>query len=52
MTLMRLAPFRELDRRTEQALAAATRSLRTMPMKALRRGDRFLVALDLLPSRG
>jgi HSP20 family protein len=42
MTLMRFDPFREL----EQALAG-TRSMRTMPMEALRRGDRFLVALDL-----
>ena len=46
MTLMRFDPFRELDRWTEQALAG-TRSMRTMPMEALRRGDRFLVALDL-----
>jgi HSP20 family protein len=46
MTLMRFDPFRELDRWTEQALAG-TRSMRTMPMEALRRDDRFLVALDL-----
>ena len=46
MTLMRFDPFRELDRWTEQALAG-TRNVRTMPMEALRRGDRFLVALDL-----
>lgn len=46
MTLMRFDPFRELDRWTEQALAG-TRSMRTMPMEALRRGDRFFVALDL-----
>jgi HSP20 family protein len=46
MTLMRFDPFRELDRWTEQALAG-TRSMRTMRMEALRRGDRFLVALDL-----
>ncbi len=46
MTLMRFDPFRELDRWTEQALGGA-RSMRTMPMEALRRGDRFLVALDL-----
>jgi len=46
MTLMRFDPFRELDRWTEHALTGA-RSMRTMPMEALRRGDRFLVALDL-----
>lgn len=46
MTLMRFDPFRELDRWTEQAMAG-TRGIRTMPMEALRRGDRFLVALDL-----
>ncbi|RPF28546.1 Hsp20/alpha crystallin family protein [Georgenia muralis] len=46
MTLMRFDPFRELDRWTEQALAGS-RNLRTMPMEALRRGHRFLVALDL-----
>ena len=46
MALMRFDPFRELDRWTEQALAG-TRNLRPMPMEALRRGDHFLVALDL-----
>ena len=46
MTLMRFDPFRDLDRWTEQAMAG-TRSMRTMPMEALRRGDLFLVALDL-----
>ena len=46
MTLMRFDPFRELDRWTEQALAGA-RTVRTMPMEALRRGDLFIVALDL-----
>ena len=46
MTLMRFDPLRELDRLTEQALAGS-RSTRTMPMEALRRGDRFLIALDL-----
>ena len=44
MTLMRFDPFRELERWTEQA---SSRSMRTVPMEALRRGDRFLVALDL-----
>jgi HSP20 family protein len=46
MTLMRFDPFRELDRWTEQALAGA-RTARAMPMEALRRGDTFIVALDL-----
>jgi HSP20 family protein len=47
MTLMRFDPFRELDRWTEQALAGTRSMMRTMPMEALRRGDLFLVALDL-----
>jgi HSP20 family protein len=46
MTLMRFDPFRELDRLTEQALAAG-RGPRAMPMEAFRRGDEFIVALDL-----
>jgi HSP20 family protein len=43
--LMRFDPFRELDRLTE----AATSRPRTgpVPMDAYRRGDRFLVHLDL-----
>jgi hypothetical protein len=46
MALMRYGPFRELDRLADQALAGP-RMIRTMPMEALRRGDQFLVALDL-----
>jgi HSP20 family protein len=46
MTLMRFDPFRELDRLTEQTLAAG-RGPRAMPMEAFRRGDQFIVALDL-----
>jgi HSP20 family protein len=46
MALMRFDPFRELDRLADQALAPA-RTLRPMPMEALRRGDEFIVALDL-----
>jgi HSP20 family protein len=46
MTLMRFDPFRELDRLTEQTLAAG-RGLRTMAMEAFRRGDEFIVAIDL-----
>jgi HSP20 family protein len=45
MTLMRFDPFRELDRLTEQAMA--TRGPRAMPMEAFRRGDEFIIALDL-----
>jgi HSP20 family protein len=43
--LMRFDPFRELDRLTE---AAASRPrTRAVPMDAYRRGDRFVVHLDL-----
>jgi HSP20 family protein len=45
MTLMRFDPFRELDRLAEQTMAA--RGPRAMPMEAFRRGDEFVVALDL-----
>ncbi|WP_410479337.1 Hsp20/alpha crystallin family protein [Pseudonocardia sp. H11422] len=47
MTLMRFDPFRELDRLAEQAFSVGTRAVRSMPMEALRRGDQFLVFLDL-----
>lgn len=47
MTLMRFDPFRELDRLAEQALAVGARATRSMPMEALRRGEEFLVFLDL-----
>ena len=46
MTLMRFDPFRELDRLGEQ-LMSGTRSIRTMPMEAFRRGDEFVVVMDL-----
>jgi HSP20 family protein len=46
MALMRFDPFRELDRLTDQALLGA-RTMRTMPMEALRRGDQFIVALEV-----
>jgi HSP20 family protein len=46
MALMRFDPFRELDRLAEQALAGA-RTAHTLPMEALRRGDQFIVALDV-----
>lgn len=47
MTLMRFDPFREFDRLAETMLAGGPRAARTMPMEALRRGDEFLVFLDL-----
>jgi HSP20 family protein len=46
MALMRFDPFRELDRLTGQTLAGAG-MMRTMPMEALRRGDQFIVAIDV-----
>src|ERR1700761_3148125 len=46
MTLMRFDPFRELDRLADQALTSA-RTPRTMPMEAFRRGDQFVVAIDV-----
>ena len=45
MTLMRFDPFRELDRLAERALSGY--GGRTMAMEAVRRGDEFLVQLDL-----
>ena len=47
MTLMRFDPFRELDRVVEQSLSGGGRAPSSMPMTALRRGDTFLVELDL-----
>lgn len=46
MTLMRFDPFRELDRLGEQVLGGA-RPYLAMPMEAFRRGDEFVVAMDL-----
>jgi len=47
MTLMRFDPFREFDRLAEQALGMGTRSMRSMPLEALRRGEELLVYVDL-----
>jgi HSP20 family protein len=47
MTLMRFDPFRELDRLAEAAFSGGARAARSLPMEALRRGDEFLVLLDL-----
>jgi HSP20 family protein len=46
MALMRFDPFRELDRLADQAMAGA-RTARALPMEAFRRGDQFIVALDV-----
>ncbi|MGZ4511466.1 MAG: Hsp20/alpha crystallin family protein [Mycobacterium sp.] len=46
MALMRFDPFRELDRLAGQTPAGAD-MLRTMPIEALRRGDQFIVAIDV-----
>ena len=43
MTVMRWDPFRQFDRITEQL----TRTPRTMPMEAFRRGEELFVNLDL-----
>ena len=43
---MRFDPFRELDRLTDQ-IAAGTRAPRSFPMDAFRRGDSFVVEMDL-----
>ncbi|CAN5557822.1 Hsp20/alpha crystallin family protein [soil metagenome] len=44
--LMRTDPFRELDRLAQQALGTASRPA-AMPIDAYRRGDEFIVELDL-----
>ena len=46
MVLMRFDPLRELDRMADQAIGGA-RMPRTLPMEALRRGDRLVVAIDM-----
>ena len=44
--LMRTDPFRDLDRLTQQVLGTATRPA-AMPIDAYRRGEEFVVELDL-----
>jgi HSP20 family protein len=46
MTLMRFDPFRDIDRLGAELFSGA-RTPRTMPMEAYRRGDEFIVALDV-----
>jgi HSP20 family protein len=43
---MRFDPFRDFDRLTEQFLGGA-RGLRAIPMEAYRRGDQFIIHLNL-----
>jgi HSP20 family protein len=43
---MHVDPFRDLERLTEQALARG-RGPRALPVEALRRGDGFLIAVDV-----
>jgi HSP20 family protein len=45
--LIRMDPFRELDRLFEAAGTAAGAATRTVPMDAVRRGDRVHVRFDL-----
>jgi HSP20 family protein len=44
---MRFDPFREFDRILEQNFPSGGRLPRSMPMTARRRGDQFLVELDV-----
>ncbi len=45
--LMRFDPFRDVDRLMDQLSGQAARATRSFPMDAFRRGDRFVVDLDL-----
>jgi HSP20 family protein len=48
MSVLRYDPFRDFDRLTQQLLGGSERaSMRSFPMDAYRRGDRFFVHLDL-----
>ncbi len=46
MTVIRFDPFQEFDRLSRQMFGGG-RTPRSMPMEAYRRGDQFLVHLDL-----
>jgi HSP20 family protein len=46
MAVMRFDPFRDFDRLTEQVFAGV-RGMRMLPMEAYRRGDQFLIHLDM-----
>ena len=45
--LLRFDPFRDVDRLMDQVTAAAARAPRSFPMDAFRRGDNFVIQLDL-----
>ncbi len=45
--LMRFDPFRDVDRLMDQLSGQGARATRSFPMDAFRRGDRFIVLLDL-----
>jgi HSP20 family protein len=45
--LMRFDPYRDFDRLTEQLASTASRAPRALPMDAYRRGEQFVVELDL-----
>lgn len=48
MSVLRYDPFRDFDRLTQQLLGGSERAgMRSFPMDAYRRGDRFFVHLDL-----
>jgi HSP20 family protein len=49
MSVMRFDPFREFDRLTEHLAGGGSRGggMRSFPMDAYRRGDRFFIHLDL-----
>jgi HSP20 family protein len=48
MSVVRFDPFRDFDRVAEQMLSAGLRGApRSVPMDAYRRGDQFLIHLDL-----
>ncbi len=45
--LMRFDPFRDIDRLWDQVSGATARAPRSFPMDAFRRGDEFVIQLDL-----
>jgi HSP20 family molecular chaperone IbpA len=48
MSVLRFDPFRDFDRLAEQMFSAELRGTpRSVPMDAYRRGDKFLIHLDL-----
>ena len=45
--VLRFDPFRDIDRLMDQVTANAARTPRSFPMDAFRRGDQFIIRLDL-----